>query len=65
MNPFAWLEGYKTKLAAAGLLGLALYQLSQGQYEQAAQSFLAGLAALGIGAKIDRKLPEKNDPFAG
>jgi len=42
------LEGYKTYLACAGLFGLALYQLSQGQFETAGQSFLAGMAAYGI-----------------
>lgn len=42
------LEGYKTYLACAGLLGLALYQFSQGQLEQATQSFLAALTAYGL-----------------
>ncbi|MFZ9794200.1 MAG: hypothetical protein ACO3F3_17885 [Gemmataceae bacterium] len=42
------LNGYKTYLAAAGLFGLALYQFSQGQVEQAIQSFLGGLAAVGL-----------------
>jgi len=42
------LEGYKTYLACAGLFGLALYQLSQGQFEQAGQSFLAAMAAYGL-----------------
>lgn len=44
----ALINGYKTYIAAAGLLGLALYQLSQGQMEQAMQSLLAGLAAFGL-----------------
>lgn len=43
-----WLDGWKTYTAAAGLVGLAVWQFSQGQYEQAAQSFLAGLAAFGV-----------------
>jgi len=42
------LNGYKTYLAAVGLFGLALYQFSQGQVEQAVQSFLGALAAVGI-----------------
>lgn len=41
-------SGYKTYLACAGLFGLALYQFSQGQVDQAAQSFLAALAAFGL-----------------
>jgi hypothetical protein len=43
-----WLDGKKTYLAAAGLFGLALYQFSVGQGDQAIQSFLAGLSALGL-----------------
>ena len=42
------MAGFKTYLACAGLLGLALYQFSQGQLEQASQSFLAALAAYGL-----------------
>lgn len=42
------LSGYKTYLAAAGLFGLALYQFSVGNLESAIQSFLGGLAALGL-----------------
>ena len=42
------MAGYKTYLACAGLFGLALYQFSQGQIEQASQSFLAALAAYGL-----------------
>jgi hypothetical protein len=42
------LNGYKTYLAAAGLIGLSVYQLSQGQVEQAIQNLLAGLAAFGL-----------------
>jgi len=46
------LNGYKTYLAAAGLFGLALYQASVGQYDQAAQSVLAALAAAGLRGAI-------------
>lgn len=42
------MAGFKTYLACAGLIGLALYQFSQGQVEQASQSFLAALAAYGL-----------------
>ena len=42
------LNGYKTYIAAAGLFGLALYQLSTGNVETAVQSFLGGLAVLGV-----------------
>lgn len=42
------LTGYKTYLAAAGLFGLGVYQISQGNMEVGIQSLLAGLAAFGI-----------------
>jgi hypothetical protein len=38
----------KVYLAAAGLAGLAVYQLSQGDVNAATQSFLAALAAAGL-----------------
>lgn len=41
-------QGYKTYVAALGLLGLALYQASLGEFETAAQAFLAALAAAGL-----------------
>lgn len=46
------LQGYKTYIASAGLLGLSVFQLSQGQYDQAAQSFLGALAAVGLHSAI-------------
>ena len=54
-----WFDGKKTYLAVAGLLGLAVYQLSIGQPEPAVQSFLAALAAAGLRhavAKSDQPL---------
>jgi uncharacterized membrane protein YjjP (DUF1212 family) len=41
-------SGWRTYLAAAGLFGLALYQLSQGEFQSAVESFLAALAVFGI-----------------
>jgi hypothetical protein len=41
-------NGYKTYLAAAGLAGLALYDLSAGNYAGAYQSAMAALAAAGL-----------------
>lgn len=52
-------DGWKTYLAAIGLVGLAVYQLSQGQVEAAVQSLLGALAAFGIRrsvAKAEEKL---------
>lgn len=48
------MTGYKTYLAGAGLLGLALYEVSQKQYHDAAQHFFAGLTVLGVGHKLQR-----------
>lgn len=42
------INGYKTYLAAAGLFGMAVYQFSLGQYDQATQTFLSALAAAGL-----------------
>ena len=42
------LDGKKTFLAAAGLLGLAVFQVSQGQYDTAVGTFLAALGAAGL-----------------
>lgn len=47
----------KTLLAAAGLAGLSVYLLSQGQYEPAWQALMNALAALGLRAAIEKKEP--------
>lgn len=48
-------SGWKTYLAAAGLLGLAVHQFSQGQYEIAIQTFMQGLGLLGLRWAIQTK----------
>jgi len=48
------MSGLKTIAAAIGLLGLAVYQLTQGQYEQGVQSLLAALAAFGLRHAISK-----------
>ena len=47
------LNGYKTYLATAGLLGLALYQFSEGHVELAFQSLMGALAAFGLRQAIN------------
>lgn len=47
------LAGYKTYIAAAGLVGLALYQVSVGQIDTAIQTALAALAAFGLRKAIN------------
>lgn len=49
------LDGYKTYLAALGLAGLAIYQLSQGQTEDAIKTFTQALAVLGLRRAIATK----------
>ena len=49
------LPGYKTYFAGAGLCGLALYQFSTKDYQGASQSFLAGLAALGLRSAVAKQ----------
>ncbi len=46
----------KTLLAAAGLAGLSLWLLSQGQYENSLQAFLNALAALGLRAAMEKDI---------
>jgi hypothetical protein len=57
MNMDNFLSGYKTYIAGVGLIGLALYQLSTGDYSAAAQSFLAGLTAVGLRHAIAKQSP--------
>lgn len=48
MNFVDILSGAKSYIAAAGMAGLALYQLTQGQFDLGLQSLLAALAVLGV-----------------
>ena len=48
MAIFSLLSGYKTYLAGVGLVGLGVYQVSQGQFATSIQSFLAALATVGL-----------------
>lgn len=41
-------DGYKTYLAGVGLFGLALYQFTQGDLNQAFETFFLGLSAFGL-----------------
>lgn len=48
------LPGWKTYIAAAGLLGLALYQFSKGDMNTAWQTLMAAIAAFGLRQAIAR-----------
>jgi hypothetical protein len=49
------LAGYKTYIAAAGLLCLGLYQMSVGDVAQAIQNIFAALATFGVRSAIARQ----------
>jgi hypothetical protein len=46
------LNGYKTYIAAAGLVGLSVFQLSTGQVAPAIQTILSALAMAGLRSAI-------------
>ena len=48
MQLLSKLSGFKMSSAASNLIGLALDQLTVGQYATALQPFLAGLTAVGL-----------------
>lgn len=48
MNTFWAVVTSKTFWAGVGLFGLAIYQATQSQYDNAVQSAMAALAVLGI-----------------
>lgn len=48
------LDGYKTYIAAAGLIGLAVYQASQGDLQSAIQSVIAAFGLFGVRHAISR-----------
>lgn len=48
-----FLDGYRTYIGAAGLFGMGVYRLSEGDYSQAVTDFSLALAALGIRTKLD------------
>ncbi len=48
VNLLNLVNGYKTYIAAIGLVGLAVYQFSLGQLEGGFQSILGALTAVGL-----------------
>lgn len=57
-----FLNGFKTYLAAAGMLGLALFQFSTGDYATAWQSMMGALAAFGLRVAIANAVNNSNPP---
>lgn len=50
------LDGYKTYIAAAGLILTGIAMCVDGNYEEGAKTILAGLALLGVGRKLEKLL---------
>lgn len=49
------LSGYKTYIAALGLLGLAVYQATTGDFKTAIETLFAAMTAAGIRHAISQK----------
>ncbi len=52
-------SGYKTYIAAAGLVGLAVYQASTGDFAQAFQTLMSALVAAGLRSAIASQATSK------
>lgn len=55
-----FLDGYRTYIAAAGLVGLAVSQFAAGNYDAAITSTFAAMGLVGIRAKLE-DTPVKED----
>lgn len=54
MNPLDLFPGWKTYIAAVGLIGLGVYQLSTGAVTEGVASILAGIALIANRRAVDR-----------
>lgn len=52
------LSGYKTYIAAIGLVGLAVYNLSVGDFASAGNNFLLALVAVGLRGAVHAQTNE-------
>ena len=52
------IANWHTILAAVGLLGLAVFQLSQGEFAQAIQNLFAALAVFGMGNVLSQAVSD-------
>lgn len=48
------MKGYKTWIAVVGFFLLGIYEILNGNFQQAFQYFMTALALLGIGSKIEK-----------
>jgi subtilisin len=58
------LSGYRTYIAAVGLLGLAVYQFTEGEVDKATQSILAALGMFGLRSAIANSNTPATPPAA-
>lgn len=55
-------SGFKTVVAAVGMVALGVYLVTQGQYENGVSQIMLGLAAFGLRAAVDNAVaPVKPD----
>jgi hypothetical protein len=52
-------SGYKTYIAAIGLVGLSVYQASTGDFSQSFQTLMSALAAAGLRSAIAAQATSK------
>jgi hypothetical protein len=63
-NPLEALNGYRTLIAGIGSAAWGIYLITQGQADTGAGYIVAGLAAIGIGGKLDRNTEAVKDVVA-
>lgn len=54
MNPLTLLTGYRTLIAGIGLIGLGVYEMTEGKVDVGAAHIAEGLACIGFGGKLER-----------
>ena len=52
-----FLSGFKTYIAGFGLIGLGIYQCTQGDLNAGLKSVSEGLAVIGLGHKLAKMTP--------
>ena len=54
MDLLTLFSGYKAIIAGLGMIGLGIYQISQGQGEQGIHTIAEGLAVIGLRGGLDQ-----------
>jgi hypothetical protein len=58
VNPLNFLSGWKTFIGGIGLIATGITRMAEGDWQGGATLIAAGMAAMGIGGKLD-KAPAK------